>query len=454
MAFFVSGVARLVTAAFASLLIASAAFAEKRIALSFDDVPRHQGAFFSLDERTDLLIAALKKAKVKQAAFFLNPGKLGEQQGIGGEVRISAYTKAGHVIANHSANHINLGDATAEQYLADIDKAAAWLKGRKGYRPWFRFPYLHEGREDKVKRDAVRAGLDVRGLRNGYVTVDAADWHLDNLANSAKTEGRRMDMDALRSLFVQSHLEAANFNETLAIKTLGRAPAHVMLLHETDIGAMFIGELVAALRADGWTIITADEAYRDPIGKERPDVPSAQGTLTEALAWQAKLPAPRWPKATNTLDTDVAFQDKVLGTLRRQGGMCAGKRIWIPLEDSDRMFRQRGVDVSILGIRKSDGKNIFVTSNGNPFEADDKFHKQYLQYPVVLEKDGQQIRRTGEQDYALDFRVRGSLNTITYTHVYTTSIGGEYFQNNEIALAMLNKMRFGEAAAAICQDDK
>ena len=40
-----------------------------------------------------------------------------------------------------------------------VDAAELWLKGRPGYRPWFRYPFLDEGGRDKAKRDAVREGL-------------------------------------------------------------------------------------------------------------------------------------------------------------------------------------------------------------------------------------------------------------------------------------------------------
>jgi peptidoglycan-N-acetylglucosamine deacetylase len=286
------------------------AFAEKRIALTFDDAPRMEGAFLTRDERRAKLIAALKQAKVKQAAFFVNPGHLSDPNDPIEANRVMDYVRAGHVIANHSFSHGNLSDMTAEAYLADIDKAALWLKGRKGYRPWFRFPFLNEGRSDKVKRDAVRAGLRARGLSNGYVTADASDWHIENLTIESKQKRRFMDRDGLRDLYVKLHVEAANFYNDLAVKTLGRSPAHVMLLHETDIAALFITDLVAALRADGWKIITADKAYADPIARAMPDTPSAQGDLIEALAWEKNLPAPRWYKYNDTELLTKEFMQK------------------------------------------------------------------------------------------------------------------------------------------------
>lgn len=107
---------------------------QKRIALTFDDVPRHRGAFMTPDERGARLIVALKQAGVRQAAFFVTPGNLDTPDGQGGEKRIAAYAAAGHVLANHSFSHRALSAIPAADYLADIDRAEAWLKGRKGRR--------------------------------------------------------------------------------------------------------------------------------------------------------------------------------------------------------------------------------------------------------------------------------------------------------------------------------
>jgi peptidoglycan-N-acetylglucosamine deacetylase len=292
--------------------VASTAHAQKRIALTFDDVPRDRGAFFAPDERSQKLLAALKQAKVKQAAFFLNPGNLDKPDGQGGEARIMAYVAAGHVIANHSFSHPFLSKTSAANYLADIDKAAAWLKGRKGYRPWFRFPYLDEGAADKVKRDAVRAGLRARGLRNGYVTADGSDWHLEALTVQAVKDGKALDMAALRRLYVGAQMSGVEYHDALARRTLGRSPAHILLLHETDLAAMFIGDLVAELRLNGWTIISADEAFADPISKPMPDVDYSWGTLTGSMAWEKRIEPPLSPVWMTTGMMTYLFDKRVI----------------------------------------------------------------------------------------------------------------------------------------------
>jgi peptidoglycan-N-acetylglucosamine deacetylase len=283
---------------------------EKRIALSFDDAPRGQGAFLDAEVRPLLLIAALRQANVPQAVFFSNPGRIDASNQA--EEQLRNYARAGHVLANHTATHPSLSDVTADRFLADIDAAEQWLRPEIGYRPWFRFPQLDEGGKDGAKRDSVRAGLKARGLRNGYVTADGWDWYLESLTIKAKKDGKRMDQRALRDLYVETHVQAADFADNLARKTLGRSPAHVLLLHETDLAALYLEDLASALRADGWTIISADEAYRDPMGSEKPVIADANGTIIQMISWDKGVKGPRWFERNETAMMSRLFHERVL----------------------------------------------------------------------------------------------------------------------------------------------
>ncbi len=302
-----------------ALLVASTAAAhpheptDKRIAITFDDTPRGAGAFLEQQERASMLRTALQNAGVNQAAFFVNPGFIEERPH--GLDHILAYAGDGHVIANHTALHSNLTQSTLADFLADLDNAARFLEEVPNARPWFRFPYLNEGRSDVTKRDAARAALAERGLTNGYVTVDASDWFLEQQTIIAVQEGKEIDMIALRDLYVENHVEAAEFNYNLAIETVGYSPAHILLLHETDLAALYVVNLVEALEAKGWAIITADEAYADPFGAYAAtyETPSAQGTLTEQVAWEKGLPAPRWYPGNDTRLLEAQYNEQVLG---------------------------------------------------------------------------------------------------------------------------------------------
>lgn len=256
---------------FASLILTAAlAFAgaadAREIAITFDDAPMPDSAIMTGEVRTPILIEALKKAGVEQAAFFAVPRSRTSVE----LARLTAYARAGHLIANHSNTHRNLRDLTAEEYLADIAAADAILKTMPNFRPWFRFPFLSEG-DTREKRDAVRTGLRAMNYAQAYVTVDNYDWYLNALANEAKKAGKAINQQALRDLYVETLMDCVKFYDDVAVKALGRSPRHVLLLHENDLAAQFIGDLVAALRKDGWTIVTPRAAYEDPIAKIEPD---------------------------------------------------------------------------------------------------------------------------------------------------------------------------------------
>jgi peptidoglycan/xylan/chitin deacetylase (PgdA/CDA1 family) len=261
----------------------------KRIAITFDDVPIHDGPLFTGEERARHLIAALKGAKVPQAAMFVTTGNI---RGPADEDRLRAYAAAGHVLANHSHGHRRLNRVSPEAYLADIDMANRRLRGLPNLRPWFRFPYLNEG-GDQVARDAVRAGLTARGLANGYVTIDTWDWALVDLVRKAKAAGREIDMAALRDLYLEMMLSAVATYDAIAMEHLGRSPAHVLLAHENDLAALFIDDLVAALRHRGWAVISPDQAYTDPIAAVTPDTMHLRNGRVAALAAVKGVPPER-----------------------------------------------------------------------------------------------------------------------------------------------------------------
>jgi len=237
----------------------------RKIALTFDDVPRDRGAFFTTTERTERLIATLRAEGVEQAAFFAVPGFIAEPGKVDGSAHIAAYAAAGHVIANHTWDHPRLSDISANEFVQSIAQAESWLKGKTGYRPWFRFPYLDQAYFQPAKSRKVSAYLRKVGLADAWVTVDGLDWAIEAHTLRAAKRHERMDLSALRANYVSTMVHAAEFYDELALSLIGRSPAHVMLLHEADVTVICLSDLIRALRGRGWAIITADEAYADPL---------------------------------------------------------------------------------------------------------------------------------------------------------------------------------------------
>ena len=238
------------------------------IALTFDDAPRGDGPYFTGAERTTELINTLASVDVHGAMIFVTTKRIDSKKN--DAARLRQYVAAGHPLGNHSHDHPWLRKTEMKDYIADIDMAAAVLAGFDGVEPYFRFPYLDEGRP-REKRDMIRKALAERGLKNGYVTVDNYDWYMEALFAEASKAGHPVDMDVLRDTYVELLMYAISFHDEIAKETLGRSPHHVLLLHENDLAALFVDDLVRALRAEGWEIIPALEAFQDPIATIEPD---------------------------------------------------------------------------------------------------------------------------------------------------------------------------------------
>jgi peptidoglycan-N-acetylglucosamine deacetylase len=256
-----------ITFAACILSVCSPSQAETRsIALTFDDAPRASSAHFEGSTRAVRLIAALAAADVSQVAFFCNTDRFDAPN----KARIESYAKAGHLIANHSHSHLDLHRVGTERFLADVRAADEALPDLSNRRAWFRYPFLHEGRTVE-ERDHIRTALRQTQYFSAYVTVDTYDWYMDAMFQEALRAGKTVDFQKLRDAYVDLLIDSIEFYDGLAREQLGRSPRHVLLLHENDLAALYIGDLVARLRRSGWEIISPESAYADAIAAIEPD---------------------------------------------------------------------------------------------------------------------------------------------------------------------------------------
>ena len=249
------------------LLIMSTQAHALEIALSFDDAPRGDSTLLSGDERTKKLIDNLKEAEVSDALFYVTTRNLKDHT----TQRIQDYIDAGFHLANHSDKHYSADKVDIETYTQDISIAHEKLASFDNVLPLYRYPYLREG-NDRETRDAIRGHLKSLSYQNGYVTVDNYDWYMDKLLQDALSAGKEVDYDALRDAYITILWESILFYDNIGQEVLGRSPKHVLLLHENDLAALYIGDLVRHIETQGGKIISSQEAYQDPIATTVPDV--------------------------------------------------------------------------------------------------------------------------------------------------------------------------------------
>ncbi|MDO8343482.1 MAG: polysaccharide deacetylase family protein [Cellvibrio sp.] len=258
---------RLPVIAILALLFTSSLCHAREIALTFDDAPTPDSALMTGAERSQRLIAALLKATVPDALFFVKADYINQDT----QKRLTQYSAAGFHLANHSYSHQSAGALGPLDYLADAYKAHLLLKTQDNFLPYHRFPYLNCGK-DNSSILAIRQSLSELGYKDGYVTVGTFDWYISSLLTKAAEENQTIDYNNAKKFYVETLYEAIEFYDALAQKALGRSPKHVMLLHENDAAALFIGDLIAHLRSKGWKVISPQDAYQDPIAHNFPNI--------------------------------------------------------------------------------------------------------------------------------------------------------------------------------------
>lgn len=250
-----------------------------RVAVTVDDFQQSETPALTLDARNEAILDALARERLR-AALFVTARNV---EGAESMRRLRRWDERGHLIGNHTYSHPFYPRTPFEEFTRDVLRAEEMLKGLPRYRKLFRFPYLKEGATPE-QRDRMRAFLKARGYRNGHVTIDASDWYVDLRLRQRLKQDPRADTAPYRDFYLAHIRERATFYEDLARKLTGRRVRHTLLLHHNLLNGLFLGDLLSMFRREGWELIDAEDAFRDPLFRSEPTTIPAGESLVWALA--------------------------------------------------------------------------------------------------------------------------------------------------------------------------
>ena len=246
----------------------------KELSLTFDDSPKNNGHFMTGLERTQRIVDVLSRYNIK-TMFFCNSSKLQEDNG---EERLRLYGNSGHILANHTHRHLDFSLLDRDSMMREIDEADRILKIIPGFSPWFRFPFSMEGKtiEDK---NFLHAELEKRHYQIGYFTIDSADWCMAKLLEEAISSNTTVNFPQLYESCSLAILSTIEYSNRLALSILKRPIRHILVLHETDLTALFLSNLLEELQRRSWNIISPMQAYNDPLSRQVPKGLKTQARL-------------------------------------------------------------------------------------------------------------------------------------------------------------------------------
>ncbi len=256
------------------------------VSFTFDDGNTSDLAGFQFEEWNGMILSHLEKQNLKTVFFVTGKNKSDKK----GQFLLKSWNDEGHKIANHSFSHpnFNLEKNTSYLFKSELKKTDSVISKLSNSIKLFRFPYLKEG-QNLAKVDSIRNILTENNYLNGYVTIDASDWYVDQrLIGKIKEEGlENVEIQKFKDFYVKHIMERANYYEELSYELNGRHISHTLLLHHNLASALFLGDLINKFKEEGWELINADKAFEDKIFDGIPDPYFAGEGLIYSMAKQS-----------------------------------------------------------------------------------------------------------------------------------------------------------------------
>jgi peptidoglycan/xylan/chitin deacetylase (PgdA/CDA1 family) len=280
------------------------------VSFTFDDGNTSDLAGFKFEEWNKMMMSHLKEENLKAVFFVTGKNKLDEK----GKLLLKSWNDEGHRIANHSFSHPNFNSEknTSHLFESELKRTDSIISNLSNVVKLFRFPYLKEG-QNQSKVDSIRNILTDNNYRNGYVTIDASDWYVNQrLIGRIKEVGiEKTEIDRFKDFYVQHIMERANYYEQLSYELNERHINHTLLLHHNLTSALFLGDLMSKFKEEGWELIDADKAYQDKIFEKIPE-PNFAG---ESLIWSMAKQSGKYDQSLRYPAEDSRYERKKMDEL-------------------------------------------------------------------------------------------------------------------------------------------
>ena len=236
---------------------------KKQIAITFDELPAAR-SFGEIDREaiTYLLLTTLKQFEVKATGFVV-ADQIEDSYDLLGQ-----WLNDGHRLGNQTLSGQDYNRLGPEQFIQDIRKGdealESMLSGFGQKKRYFRYPYLHYG-DTQERRKQATLFLGAQGYVVCPATVVPEDYlynlnliKLGKVPDSAKYEN-------LMNEYINHVLDELERQERLAKDIMDRPIKQILLLRTNRLNAVFLGELLGALKDMGYEFVTLDSALKDEV---------------------------------------------------------------------------------------------------------------------------------------------------------------------------------------------
>lgn len=294
--------------------LASAAPPSRKVAITIDDLPAGGGTgcdLPALKQLTARLLAPIRSGRIPVTGFVIG-GRCKELGTAGLREVLAMWTEADADLGNHTWSHPDLNATSVADYQADIERGEKALIEAAGRKPrYFRHPMLHAGRDLETK-NAIDSFLSKRGYHVAPVTLDNSDWMFAVVYADALKRGDKEMAQRVRDAYVPYLESIFAFFERRAVEVVGREIPQVLLLHANELNACALPEILRMIRGRGYSVITLEEALRDPAYR-LPDNYAGPGGFSWVHRWS--MTKGMTPEAE---PSEPAFISEAYGEMRKR----------------------------------------------------------------------------------------------------------------------------------------
>ncbi len=265
----------LIAATLLTMPLASELEAQTRtVALTIDDLPFVTGEdkpMLPTDaKRAEVgnrkLLRSLAHHNVPVTGFVIQKGveDLGPSSGT---KILREWAERGFDLGNHTYAHPNFDDLTIEQFEDQIvrgeESIVPVMKAVGRNVAFFRFPFNHTG-DTRKKHDSVAVFLARRGYRLAPCTIETSDWMFDRAYVQMLNSHDQASASRLRADYLAFTAAQIDYFSKLNQQVIGHEPPEIMLIHDNQLNADVIEQLLALFEKKHYRWVSLDEAEKDP----------------------------------------------------------------------------------------------------------------------------------------------------------------------------------------------
>lgn len=259
----------LFAALFCVFSISISVSAQRRVAITIDDLPvvSTRTDIRTRREITKKLLGHIKTAKIP-AIGFVNENKLykNDERDPDQIALLKMWLDAGLELGNHTYSHRSLNSIALEEYEADLLKGEIitkeLLKERGRTIRFFRHPYLQTGRTDEVKKEFA-AFLKEHGYTIAPISFDNADYIFSRAYDVAYDKGDKKLMKKVGDAYIPYMKAKLVYWEKQSTKLFGREISQTLLIHANFINSDYLDDLATMFKERGYEFVDLETALKD-----------------------------------------------------------------------------------------------------------------------------------------------------------------------------------------------